>query len=71
MNLYLTSNDIEKRIAEGFAPDDLPARGVLQDWLKLSSSKMTMPELTANLKTGQAFIFAEGGIMLEWRKSDG
>ena len=66
MNILLTTPDEVRTLAENYTPDDLPPKPILQDWLKLSNAKMTMAELTTDLKTGKTFMFAEGGLMLEW-----
>jgi len=69
MTIILSTPTHTRPIAAGYKPDALPPRAILNDWLKLSNSKMSMPELTEKLKTGQAFMFAEGGIMLEWQEA--
>lgn len=64
MNVYLVTPSREKRLTEGFAPDDLPASAILYDWLRIAGNGWTVTELQGKLGTGQPFAFGAG--RLEW-----
>jgi len=61
MTLTITTPAGGKPLAKNFKPDDLPAPAILQDWLTLSHSPLTMSELTAAQKIVDVY-----GMSLSW-----